>query len=74
MIGQIGLGESGGVSRYSPDQAVPPQIHSVGDNQALSEVSSDSRPPQENREAWLPHPDKSHTRIGSPPLDAPPKI
>ena len=67
MIGQIGLGESGGVSRYSPDYAVPPRIHLADGNQALSEASFDYRPPQENREAWLSRPDRSHIRIDSPP-------
>ena len=63
MIGQIGLGESGGVSRYSPNQAVPPQIHLAGSSQVLSEASFDYRPPQENREACDLNHLKSNPRV-----------
>ena len=53
--------------RGFPVFLVPPRIHLAADNQALSEVSSDYKPPQENMEALLSHPDKSHTPIGTPP-------
>ena len=44
MIGQVGLGESGGVSDRFADSALPPQIHQVAGNQGLNEVSFDYRP------------------------------
>ncbi len=44
MIGQIGLGESGGVIHCSPVQPIVSQSHPVAGNQAPSEVSCGYRP------------------------------
>jgi len=67
MTGRIRLGHSGGGGHYHPELAVAPQIYSVSDSQALSEASSDHRPPQGNRVAWLSRQRTSHTDIGTPP-------
>jgi len=46
MVGQVGLGESGGVARSLVEQAETLQTHSVGGSPEPNEASSDSRPPQ----------------------------
>ena len=46
MIGQVGLGESGGVPPVVLGRSIGPQSHSVSDSPMPNEASSDYRPPR----------------------------
>jgi hypothetical protein len=67
MTGKKWLEESDRVPFRSIDLASESHIYWVDDIPGISEVFSDYRPLQGNREAWLSRPGKSHTHIDSPP-------
>ena len=50
MVGQIGLGESGGVSHWSLNSTLPPQIRWMVGNQALNKISFYYKPLQGDRQ------------------------